>query len=315
MELTSKSTGTLGWGDNDFLGLGYDAKITKNFGYSIAGGITDAGWVLVNEHPSNAINLLVEVIITAVGYRGFYWRKGGYLTLTDNRVIDYQPNRVVAVWSGTVYPNSWIALWYNNDENSGSTNQPIGAVLDYYVRERIGNEDVTAALPTHPPYARRRARDAVTDDQVVNYSKDSFPPTGLVDLVALRDDNYRYRLYHQLVNTFNRGGGSGAFTGWRFSPPVQGETTRTMYQESINGDGYLYLPASGPAWDQSPHPISFEVSDDKLLIKSENGMYLSWPTEPWDGSKYDYAVASTIASYSSDVSNAIPWEVRSREVS
>lgn len=313
--MTAKSSGTLAWGYNDFLGLGYDAKVTRNFGYSISGGISETGWVLVNEHSSDAIHVFIEVIISTSGYRGFYWRTGGYLTLVESTVVDYQTNRVVATWSGTVLPSAWVALWYNEDDNSGTITQPLDAPLEYYVRENFGHEDVTSAVPTHPPYKRRRARDAITDEQVVSYPKESFPPTGLVDLVALRDDNYRYRLYHQLVNAFDRGGGSGAFTGWVFSPPARGEVTRTMYQESVNGDGYLYLPESGPAWDQSPHPISFEVVNGKLLIKSENGMYLSWPTEPWDGSRYDLAVMSRLAAYSPNISDAIPWEVRSRAVS
>jgi len=307
--LTAKSSYFGAWGDNDFLGLGYDARLTTNFGYTLGGGVSDSGWVLRNEHSQSAIHVFVEVIVDCVGYHGFYWKKGGYLTLIENRVIDYQVDRVVAVLSATVFPNSWVALWYNSDVNSGPTTQPIGSPLEYFVREQFGNEDLSQVQPTHPPYRHRITRDVASDEALVSYNPISLPPKGLVDLIADRGDGFIYRLYHQLLNKFNPGGGSGYYTGWLFGDPVRGSSARTMYQESVNGNGYLYLPVANPSWDTTSHPIQFEVQGANLLLKSEGGAYLAWPTKPWDGSAYDGALQSLETTYSTSVSDAIVWQV------
>ncbi|UKP15133.1 ORF4 [Maize-associated tombusvirus] len=301
------------WANNDFLGLGYSARITTNFEYMHSGaGLTENGWVLQNNHAEAAINIFVELIIHIKGYKGFYWKKGGYLQLTDSVAIDYQPSwrdgagRVVCVWSGTLWPNSWIALWYNNDAESGTTEQPVGAYVECYVREIIGNEDVSQAIPTKPPYRRRIGRDEPNDADMYTFPV-SLPPSGLVDLVAYKGSNI-VRLYHQLLNEFNPGSGSGYRTGWRFSEPEHDTVTRSMYQESVNGNGYLYLPVGNPSWDSKPHPISFEIVGSKLALKSERGQYLAWPTTGSVGN-YDGALASYELVYTNAISESILWDV------
>nr|QHD64745.1 hypothetical protein [Plasmopara viticola lesion associated tombus-like virus 1] len=295
------------------LGLGYSALVTNNFEYLYStSGLTENGWVLENINQDATINIYINLIIRTRGYRGFYWKKGGNLHFTDASVIDYQPNydsvgRVVCVWAGALAPGAWIALWYNNDADTGTTDQPVGAETSVYIREQVGDEDVSAVQPTQPPYKRLTGRDAPNDMDLYTFPA-SLPPTGLVDLTAVKGSNI-VRLYHQLLNEFNPGGGSGYFTGWRFSEPVFESTTRSMYQESVNGNGYLYLPFGGPSWDSSPHPIGFEIVGSKLALKSERGQYLAWPKTGSVGN-YDGAIASYELSYTDAISESILWDVK-----
>lgn len=299
------------WQHNDMLGLGYSARVTDNFEYMYsAAGLTENGWVLQNVNSDATAHVFINIIVRTKGYKGFYWKKGGNLHLTDGSAIDYQPNydsvgRVVCQWSGALFPGAWIALWYNNDADSGTTDQPAGAETSVYIREEIGDEDVSAAVPTQPPYRRLTGRDAPNDMDM--YSFPSLPPSGLVDLTADKGSNI-VRLYHQLLNEFNRGG-SGYFTGWRISAPADDNASRSMYQESVNGNGYLYLPFGGPSWDDKPHPINFEVVGSRLALKSEKGQYIAWPTGGSVGN-YDTAIASYELGYTDAISNAILWDVR-----
>jgi len=301
------------WQHNDMLGLDYSCLVTNNFEYVYsAAGLTENGWVLANINSEAIVHVYVNIIIRCRGFKGFYWKKSGNLHLTDSSVIDYQPNydsvgRVVCVWSGALFPGAWIALWYNNDVETGTTDQPVGADTSVYIREEIGDEDVSASVPTQPPYKRLTGRDAPNDMDMYTFPQ-SLPPSGLVDLVAEMGTNI-VRLYHQLLNEFSRGGGSGYFTGWRFSEPDTETNSRAMYQESVNGNGYLYLPFGGPSWDAVPRPIHFEVVGDKLALKSERGQYLAWPTGGSVGA-YDGALRSYELSYTNAISESILWTVR-----
>lgn len=312
------------WADNDFLGLGYSAKLTLHFGYAhVSSGISSGGWAIGNEDSQYALRVFVEVIIKTKGYRGFNWITGGRPVLRERSAIDYQDNvqesRVVAVWSGTLFPNTWVALWYNDDANSGSTEQPIGAPLEWYVREQVGDEDLSQIVPSNPPYRHRTTRDAYDSEDIVKYDdtpvvmpvENSPEPTpayvgpnpSSYKVYTSLGDQFYYSLYHQLLNRYPSKMGSV----WVLNRNPRGNGG-TLYQQTPNGDGWLDLSRSEPSWDAGAwHLVYFTQVSGRWAIGDGNGRYLCWANTPSVGS-YVGSSASFQLGFTTAISSALSFE-------
>lgn len=307
------------WGTNDFLGLGYSAKLTENLGYGIvASSIAGGGWAIGNEHSQEARRIYVEIIVKT-GYRGFYWASSGRLVLRERSAIDYQVSgtqRVVAYWQGTLFPNEWIAFWFNSDADSGSTEQPIGAPLEWFVREQVGEEDVSAVQPTHPPYRHRLTRDAYDWADIVYYDKPAKvtpqpdpvvgPASGTYRILAtgLGTDTQVYTIYREFLHQYPS---RWDWPIWVINVPASGGSGKTMYYSyDTNQPGWLRL-GDTPSLDLSNWSLVYfyPVSGSKYALGVPGKGYLGWATSGSVGKAYTAPFYRF--TYVNDVSAAIGW--------
>lgn len=261
----------------------------------------------------------MQVIIKAPKTFGFYWVSSGRLTLRDGSAIEYQDvggGRTVAFWEGTVFPGSWIGLWFNDDADSGSTTQPVGAPLEWFVREQAGDEDTTQVVPTHPPYHARTTRDVYDVEDVKYYDKPQpLPPTTepLVQYVgpatanyrvtALSSDQYFYSLYHELLNRYPYNNISRV---WVLNQNPKGNGA-TLYQESPNGNGWLDLSRDVPAWDAGAwHLVYFTAVNSRWAIGDGKGRFLTW--SPQSVGAYDGAISSFATGFTTNLSAALQFD-------
>lgn len=129
------------------------------------------------------------------------------------------------------------------------------------------------------------------------------PENGFYGLYQMDGSDFMY-LYHQV---FSRYPGRFTFSNvWVFNrdPKVAGRGV--LYQKTVNGDGWLYLPSSQPSWDAGTwHFIGVEAAgDDKWRLLSEDGKYLFWGDGTVIGA-YNGSKATYNLGYTTDRSKAI----------
>lgn len=272
------------------------------------------GYALVNTNAVLTLNLHFQLeVYTSTGSGYYIFWGGGAIPL--NTITD--PNtqkasgKVEVVVDFSVPPLGYVAVWYNSDVESGPTQQPVGAEVDWYIRQlQSDNTGISDSVNTGP-FQTISTRDTV-DDTDITSAKPNFL-VGSFDLRSYVPNNnggysYFLQLYHQLLN--NNNFAYGTAYNWTITPTDNTYTSFSFYQANTpNGSGYLYLPQSGPSWDGgAPHPIGVRAYGSGFVIVAESGLYLAFDQGiPWDGSAYGGAQQSRYATYTSDITQALVW--------
>lgn len=137
------------------------------------------------------------------------------------------------------------------------------------------------------------------------------PTNGFYGVYQNDGSDFMY-LYHQLLNRHPGLYVTGNVWVFNRDPSVPGRGV--LYQKTVNGNGWLYLPPAGPSWDAATwHYIGFESNGSggwRLL--SEDGKYLFWGDGtvigPYNGSKASYNLG-----YTTDKSKALVFTFRPQD--
>lgn len=116
-------------------------------------------------------------------------------------------------------------------------------------------------------------------------------------------DQYYYSLYHELLNRY-----SGRHsTKWALNL-APGGGGAYLYQDTVNGKGWLDLSRDAPSWDAGGlHQIYFTSVSGLWAIGDGNGRYLAWSNNPAVGA-YNQSLASFPLMFTTILSQALKFE-------
>lgn len=139
----------------------------------------------------------------------------------------------------------------------------------------------------------------------------SAPVNGFYGIYQRDGTDWMY-LYHELLSRY---AGSYKLNNiWVFNRDPKQPGKGVLYQKTPNGNGWLYLPPSGPSWDASTwHFIGVESNGAGAWhLLSEDGKYLFWGSGTVVG-QYNRALASYGLGYTTDRTKALAFVFQPEE--